>query len=164
MPADADSPTGRISQAMATVIRGLRLSGVTVAMRKKLVTLDGDGARMALVTVADSEAYEPLGVMQVGTKPQLTWLVSRPCGVALGYSSTGRQGDNPDLREDRARIEAAMTMGALQAAGLNDSIAACNDVKPAGRAVFDASQKSQGTDWSVMTFTVETLENEPYGI
>ncbi len=166
MAADANSATGRIEQAIATVIRGLKLDPApTVAMRKKLVTQDGDGPLMILVEVADSEAFEPIGYGSTAVgKPQLTWVGKRPCGVALGYANSGRQGDNPTLREHRGAIEDALTMGALQRAGLNTPLAVANDVQPSGRQVFDHTQKSQGTDWSVMTFTIETLEDRPYGI
>lgn len=167
MPADAESATGRISQAIASVIRGLRLDGSpVVAMRKKLVVLDGDGSKVILVEVADSEEYEPIGYgsNNASGKPRLTWLVRRPCGVALGYANAGRQGDNPTLREHRGLIEDGMTMGALQAAGLNTTVAVANDVQPRGKMVFDASTKTQGIDWSVMTFTVECLEDRLYGI
>lgn len=167
MAADAISVTGRIEQAIAAVIRGLKLDPEpTVAMRKKLVTQDGDGPRMILVEVADSEAFEPIGYgssTNLG-KPLLRWVGKRPCGVALGYANAGRQGDNPTLREHRGLIEDALTMGALQRAGLNTPLAIANDVMPSGRQVFDHTQRSQGTDWSVLSFAIETLEDRPYGI
>lgn len=164
MAADATSVTGRISQAIATVIRGLRLEPApTVTMRKKMVVLDGDGPLMILVEVADSESFEPIG-NNGATPPYLTWLGKRPCGVALGYSNSGRQGNNATLREHRGLIEDAITAGALASAGLNTSVARANDVLPSGRQVFDHTQNSVGTDWSVMSFAVETLEDRPYGI
>lgn len=161
MAADANSATGRISQAIATVIRGLKLPGVTVAMRKKMLIQDGDGSKMIIVEVADEEAFEPIGAA-TGNK-MLTWVVRRPCGVALGYANAGRQGDNPDLREARGRVESAINALALQRAGLDTAVAVANDVMPSGRNVFDPSQRSQGTDWSVLSFAVETLEDKPYG-
>lgn len=167
MAADANSATGRISQAIASVISGLRLDGSPkVTPRKKMMVLDGDPANVILVEVADSEEYEPIayGSNNASGKPMLTWLVRRPCGVALGYANAGRQGDNATLREHRGLIEDAMTMGALQRAGLNTPVAVANDVLPRGRMVFDAATKSQGTDWSVITFTVECLEDRLYGI
>lgn len=166
MAADANSVTGRISQAIAQVIRDLKLSdSPTVAMRKKLVTQDGDNPLMILVEVADSEAFEPIGYGgAANNKPLLTWVGKRPCGVALGYANQGRQGDNPTLREHRGLIEDAITMGSLQKAGLNTALATANDVMPGGRNVFDPGNTSQGTDWSVLTFTIETLESRPYGI
>ena len=165
MAASANSVTGRISEAIATVIRGLKLEPTpTVAMRKKMVVLDGDGPLMILVEVADSEAFEPIGNNGATPKPYLTWVGKRPCGVALGYGNQGRQGNNATLREHRGLIEDAITAGALQGAGLNTSVARANDVLPSGRQVFDHTQNSIGTDWSVMTFAVETLEDRPYGI
>ncbi len=168
MAADATSVTGRMEQAIATVIRQLQLSdNPTITPRKKLTTLDGDASRMILVAVAESEAYEPIGygAMDASGKPLLTWVGKRPCSVALGYQNGGRKGDNLTLREHRGLIEDAITMGALQRAGLDSaSIAVANDVTPGGKNVFDPGNPSQGSDWSVLNFEIETLENRPYGI
>lgn len=167
MAADANSVTGRIEQAISAVIRGLRLDPEPrIVMRKKLVILDGDAAKMVLIEVADGENFEPIGYGSTNAagKPLLRWIGKRPCGVALGYQNEGRQGDNLTLREHRGLIEDAITMGALQRAGLNTPLAVANDVLPSGRQVFDHTAKSQGTDWSVLTFAIECIEDRLYGI
>lgn len=163
MAADAASVSDRTAQAIEAIIRGLKLTPTptNIVRRKKLAVQDGDNSRSIFIEVADEESFEP--VSNGTANGTLLWVVRRPCGVALGYSSGGKVSDNPDLRVHRGLIEHAITMGALQRAGLNTAIGSANDVLPSGRMVFDAVS-TPGVDWSVMSFAVETLEERPYGI
>lgn len=163
MPLDATSASGKLAEALEKVVRGLAISPAPtqVARRKRLAVMDGDGSRVILIEVADSESFEP--VCNGTTRGTLLWAVKYPCGIALGYANGGRVSDNADLRKARGQIEDAVTMGALQRAGLVGSPVSANDVAPSGRMIFDLAS-TPGVDWSVMTFTVECLEDRPYGI
>lgn len=161
MAVDAPSISGRVAQAIEQVVRqcGISPAPTSYLRRKFLKVLDGDGDRVVIIDVADDEQYEPISN---GTVGKLLWGCKRPCGVALGYANAGRQGNNEDLRTARMKIEDSMNALNLQRAGLVGEAVSANDVSPYGRMIFGASD-SAGTDWSVMTFTVETLENKPYG-
>jgi hypothetical protein len=163
MAVDAASASGRVSQAIEAVIRGIGINPApsSIVRRKKMVIQDGDGTRIIIIEVANDEQYEPISN---GTQDgYLLWECTRSCGVALGYASGGRVSDNPDLRTARGQIEDAMTMGGLQRAGLVGTFCSANDVVPSGRMVFDLAS-SPGTDWSVVLFAVKTLEEKRYGI
>lgn len=161
MAVDAVSLSGRVAQAIEQVIRqcGISPPPTAILRRKFLRVLDGDGARLVIIDVADDEQYEAISN---GTPGKLLWGCKRPCGVALGYANDGRTGNNEDLRTARMKIEDAMNALNLQRAGLVGEECSANDVMPYGRPIFGASDSS-GRDWSVMTFTVETLENKAYG-
>lgn len=155
------SISGQVAQAIMQVIRNLRISPEpTIVLRKKMVVLDGDTTRMILVEVADDEQYEPIS--NGDRDGYLLWGCKRPCGVAIGYANQGKTGNNEELRSVRSQIEDAMNSRNLQRAGLDSFEVNANDVSPYGRMVFDPAT-TPGTDWSVMTFTVETLENKRYG-
>lgn len=160
MAVDAPSASGRIGQAIEAVIRGLGLSPAPsgIVRRKEAQILDGDGNRMIVIGVSDDEQYEPLcNGTQHG---YILWLVERPCSVALGYVSQGKTGNNEDLRTHRGQIADAITMAKLQSAGLVGTFCSANDVMPYGRPVFDP-RSTAGVDWSVITVTIETLEEKP---
>lgn len=167
MAVDADSASGRIAQAFEAVIRGLKISPApTNIVRRKLAQIeDGDGSRVVIIGVSDDEQYENLGAGSSGwpSNGKQLWAVKRPCSVALGYISQGKTGNNEALRKARGQIEDAITMGGLQRAGLVGTFCSANDVTPYGRPVFDP-RSTPGVDWSVITVTVETLEERPYGI
>lgn len=162
MAVDAASVTGQLGQAIEAVIRGLNLSPAPtqIARRKRLAVLDGDGPLLILIEVSDFEEYEP--ICNGTPDGNLLWGVKRPCGVAFGYASGGRVSDNSTLREHRGKIEDAINSRNLQRAGLNTLFANANDVLPYGRMVFDPGT-TPVVDWSVILFTVETLENRKYG-
>ncbi len=162
MAVDTVSISNRVAQAIEQVIRQIPLNPAPTAIlrRKKMVVMDGDGARVIIIEVADHEEYEAISC---GDKlGYLLWGCKRPCGVAIGYQSQGKTGNNEDLRIARGQIEDAMNSRNLQRAGLEGFEANANDVSPYGRMVFDHAT-TPGVDWSVMTFTVETLENKKYG-
>jgi|SRR6185437_3643135 len=147
--------TDRISTAIIQCIQAAGLSPIpsAILIRKRPLFLDGDKLPLILVCVGDDEEFEPLG--SSGTRGTLTWLVRRPVAVALAFAQSGKQGDNPNLRQWRDAIWSAVTQFQLSRNGLAEA----NNVLPTGKAIFDAAALTGSTiDWSVITLTVETLE------
>jgi hypothetical protein len=143
--------TERIGSVFAECIKDLALTG-NVLTRKRPVFQDGERPPLICVCVSDREEFECLG--SSGERGKLLWLVTRPVTIAIAFASGGKTGDNTELRRYR---DAIWSVGALklQAKGLAEA----NDVKPAGKAIFDpAAFVSSTVDWSMVELVVETLE------
>lgn len=159
MPTPA--PSQRLADAVASVVSALGLTtdatppvAAAVAKRKRPVLVDGDPLPLVVVCVGDEEEYEPL--YRTGTG--LLWLVRRPVAVAVAFKALGKVGENADLRRFRDAAFGGVTAEALRAAGGGLRVSA---VEPRGRPIFDgAALSSAQVDWSVLSLTVETLEEK----
>jgi len=140
--------------ATLAVVNGLSLSPTpTVAVRKRLMLLDGETPPLVVVSVGDGEQVEQL-CTRAGAR---TFLVSYPVSIGLVFKSLGKTAGNDTLRAWRESVRAALLdwMSGLRSSGL-PTVA---DVTAAGKSVFDpAGVMSQGLDVAEMTFTVTAVE------
>lgn len=153
------SPTGTlVGNAVVAVTRGLALktpanADATVLTRKRPEVQEGDPDQIVLVCAGDEEKVEPLYAGAAGT---LVYLVTRPVTVAVAWKNAGLVDDNEPLRAWREAIWPAVTRKSLAVA---DGSVSWNDVNPRPEAVFDAGAlRGTGYDWSLITLSVETLE------
>lgn len=147
----------KVADAVKAVVAGLSLTPTpTVVKRKRPAVVDKDTLPLIVVAVGDTEEFEPLASESAG---KLTWLVGRPLAVAIAFKAGGKVGENSDLRTMREAIWPAVTRGSLTAVGTDVRF---NDVKPRGEPIFDGARLQDGYDWSVLSLTVETLEEKDY--
>lgn len=147
----AVSITERMADAIVETIKAMSLTG-NVVKRKRPALLDGERPPLICVCVAEREEFECLG--SSGEKGKLLWLVTRQLAIGIGFASGGKVSENADLRRYRDAIWSGVSAITLQS-----RLAEINDVKPAGKPMFDAAAFANSTvDWSMIDLAVETLE------
>lgn len=139
------SVAGAIADAIVAKVTGLALPGVTVSRRKTPSLAQGQEPPQIVVSIGEEGTIKPMTAKKD--------FVTYPVAVTIITAGGKKLADDETLRIWREQIRVAVNQR-----GTFSGVPQFNQIDPTGKAPFNAAALAKDLNYSVLVFSVQTIE------